>query len=293
MLDSRSRNPLSKTYLSTLLIEVLKIKNLFRLVRAEMLLVYADFFRRKIVMITYLAWPYMTTTFMLMIGYAVGSPQAFAERVGVEPALFLIVGSYLLFSSMSVVDDIMWRPIFDESVGTLPYIISSPAGVVLHYLSIPIPRFVLSLVLGLTTLFPVLVVLRGLSGVLIGLIVMFISVVSVATFVPLATALGLGLYVAGGENWRAINFLRPLLLILVGVYYPRWLMSLPLYIVSSLIPPAHCVEVVQRIVVGLAEASAITVSLVLALFLGLAYSPGMLRATRVWELRKLREGVKT
>jgi len=272
---------------------VLKIKNLLRLVRAEMMLIYADFFRRRMVMITYLAWPYMTTIFMLMIGYAVGSPRTFAERVGVDPLLFLIVGSYLLFSSMSVVDDIMWRPIFDENAGTLPYIMSSPTGVVLHYVSIPIPRFVLSLVLGITTLFPVLAAFRGLSGVLVGMVVVAISIVSVATFVPLATALGLGLYIAGGENWRAINFLRPLLLILMGVYYPRWLMSLPLYIVSSLLPPAHCIEVVQKIVVGLVEIPAITISLALALTLGLVYSPGMLRAARAWELRKLGEGVKT
>ncbi|MEM2207171.1 MAG: hypothetical protein QXG17_00560 [Sulfolobales archaeon] len=279
--------------MSTLPIEVLKIKNLLRLVRAEMMLIYADFFRRRMVMITYLAWPYMTTIFMLMIGYAVGSPRTFAERVGVDPLLFLIVGSYLLFSSMSVVDDIMWRPIFDENAGTLPYIMSSPTGVVLHYVSIPIPRFVLSLVLGITTLFPVLAAFRGLSGVLVGMVVVAISIVSVATFVPLATALGLGLYIAGGENWRAINFLRPLLLILMGVYYPRWLMSLPLYIVSSLLPPAHCIEVVQKIVVGLVEIPAITISLALALTLGLVYSPGMLRAARAWELRKLGEGVKT
>lgn len=272
---------------------MLEISNLASLVRAEMMLVYADFFRRKSVVIMYLAWPYMMTAFMLMFGYAVGSPQAFVERVGVDPPLFLITGSYLLYSTMAVVDDVMWRPIFDENLGTLPYIISSPTKIISHYISIPVPRFTLSLTLGAITLFPVLVVYRGISGVLIGLVVVFVSMVSVAVFIPLATALGLGLYTAGGENWRAISFLRPLLLMLMGVYYPRWLMSLPLYLVSSLLPPAHCVEVVQKIVVGLAETYNITIPLALAVTLGLLYSPGMLRATRAWESGKLREGVKT
>lgn len=268
--------------------------SLVDLVRAEMLLVYADLLRRKSVIAVYLAWPYMVTAFILMMGYAVGSPRAFAERVGVEAPLFMIVGSYLLFSTMAVVDDIMWRPIYDESSGTLPYIVSSPAGVVAHYLSIPVPRFLLSLLLGASALFPVLVAYRGpLEGALVGASVVLLSIVSAATFVPLATALGLGLYAAGGESWRAISFLRPLLLMLMGVYYPRWLMSLPLYVVSSLLPPAHCVEVVQRIVVGLAEAWAVTLSLSAAAALALAYGPGMLRAARAWELRKLREGVKT
>lgn len=272
---------------------MLKIKSIIRLVRAEVMLVYADLFRRKTVVVMYLAQPYVMTAFMLVMGYGLGSPRAFAERVGVEPPLFLMVGSYLLFSIMAAIDDIMWRPIFDESVGTLPYIVSSPTRVVLHYVSIPIPRFAISLVLGASTLFPVLAVYRGLDGVLIGLAIVSISIVSVSTFVPVATALGLGLYIIGGESWRAINFLRPLLLMLIGVYYPRWLMGPPLYIVSSLLPPSHCIEVVQRVVVGLVETPAVAVPLALALALGLLYSPGMLRTTRAWELKKLKEGVKT
>ncbi len=267
--------------------------SLVDLVRAEMMLVYADLFRRKSVIAVYLAWPYMTTAFILMIGYAAGSPQAFAERVGVEAPLFMVVGSYLLFSTMAVVDDIMWRPIYDESSGTLPYIVSSPTKAAVHYISMPIPRFLFALVLGAAALLPLLIVYRGIEGVLLGAVVVLLSVASAIVFVPLATALGLGLYTLGGESWRAIGFLRPLLLMLMGVYYPRWLMSFPLYVVSSLLPPAHCVEVVQRVVTGLAEARAVTVSLSLALALAVVYGPGMLRASRAWELKKLREGVKT
>ncbi len=266
---------------------------LVNLIRAEMMLVYADLFRRKSVIAVYLVWPYITTALVLMMGYAVGSPQAFAERVGVEAPLFVVVGSYLLFSTMAVVDDIMWRPIYDESSGTLPYVVSSPTRTVVHYISIPVPRFLFTLLLGATALLPLLLIYRGLEGVLVGTVVVLLSVVSASAFVPLAMALGLGLYVAGGESWRAIGFLRPLLLMFMGVYYPRWLMSLPLYVISSLLPPAHCVEVVQRIVVGLAEARTVTVSLSIALALTVVYSPGMLRAARAWELKKLREGVKT
>ncbi|MDW8010900.1 MAG: hypothetical protein RMH84_04835, partial [Sulfolobales archaeon] len=94
---------------------MLEIGKFTSLVRAEMRLVYAYFFRRKSLVVMYLAWPYISTAFMLVFGYSVGSPKFFAERVGVEAPLFLVVGSYLLFSIMAIVDDIMWRPIFDEN----------------------------------------------------------------------------------------------------------------------------------------------------------------------------------
>lgn len=270
-----------------------EIKDVFQLVRAEMLLVYADLFRRKSLLIMYFLWPYMLTGFILMFGYLAGSPHAFIEKVSVEPPIFIAVGSYLVFSTLSVIDDIMWRPIYDENLGTLPYIVASPTKMSIHYISIPIPRFVVSAIMGAAALFPILVIYRGLEGFLMSLIIVLLSLLSVAVFVPLATALGLGLYIAGGENWRAINFLRPLLLIMMGVYYPRWLMSLPLYITTSLLPPAHCVEVVQRIVVGLAEVHRLSILLTLAVVLGILYNPAMLRAAKIWEVKKLGEGVKT
>jgi ABC-2 type transport system permease protein len=258
-----------------------------------MLLVYSDLFRRKSLLVMFVAWPYLTTAFMLIFGYAVGSPRVFTERVGVDPIQFMIVGSYLLFSIMTIVDDIMWRPIYDEQLGTLPYIVSSPTRLITHYLSMPVPRFVASTVLGATAVFPVMVFSRGLEGLLVGLAVVLLSLISATVFTPLATAIGLSLYTLGGESWRAINVIRPLLLIVTGIYYPRWLMQWPLYLVSSLMPPAHCVEVIQRIVVGLAETYTILVSLTLAVLLGVLYSPAMARSATAWEKKKLRVGVKT
>ncbi len=258
-----------------------------------MLLVYSDLFRRKSLLVMFVAWPYLTTAFMLIFGYAVGSPRVFIERVGVDPIQFMIVGSYLLFSIMTVVDDIMWRPIYDEQLGTLPYIVSSPTKLVIHYLSMPIPRFIASVVLGATAVFPVMIIFRGLEGLLIGAIVVLLSLISAAVFTPLATAVGLSLYTFGGENWRAINVIRPLLLIIMGVYYPRWLMQWPLYIVSSLMPPAHCIEVIQRIIAGLAETYTVLISLVLAISLGVLYGSPMARSATAWERKKLEVGVKT
>lgn len=257
-----------------------------------MLLVYSDMFRRKSLLVMFIAWPYLTTAFMLIFGYALGSPQIFIERVGVDPVQFMVVGSYLLFSIMTIVDDIMWRPIYDEQLGTLPYIVSSPTRLVIHYLSMPIPRFTASIVLGAAAVFPVMTIFRGLEGLLIGVSVVLLTLISATVFTPLAIAVGLSLYTLG-ENWRAINIIRPLLLIIMGVYYPRWLMQWPLYILSSLIPPAHCVEVIQRIIAGLAETHAALISLTLAVLLGVLYGPPMARSTAIWERKKLEVGVKT
>jgi len=262
------------------------------LVKAEMLLVYAEVFRRKSILFMSILWPYVMTAFMLALGYAAGSPEVFLRRVGASPVLFLATASYVLFSTLTVVDDVMWRPVYDENAGALPYIVSSPISTVLHYAAIPVPRFTLSLVLGATFLLPVFTLQEGLDGLLSGLIVVAISVVAALTFIPVAVAVGLGLYSLGGESWRAINVIRPLFLVAMGVYYPRWMLSKVAYALTALLPPANCVEVAQRVVVGLGKLNEVLLPLTLAVVLAILQMYPMRRSARRWEVTKLREGVR-
>jgi ABC-2 type transport system permease protein len=268
------------------------LRSFLRQVKAEMLLVYAEVFRRKSILVMSVVWPYIMTAFMLTLGYVAGSPEVFVRRVGADPVLFLATASYILFSTLSVVDDVMWRPVYDEHAGTLPYVVSSPTSTVLHYAAIPVPRFTLSLVLGATFLLPVFTAREGFDGLLSGLIVVAVSLVAALTFIPLAVAVGLGLYSLGGESWRAINVIRPLFLVAMGVYYPRWMLSRVAYLVTALLPPSNCVEVVQRLVVRLGEVNEVIIPLTLAVVLAVVQLYPMRRSARRWEIAKLREGVK-
>ncbi|MEM4037637.1 MAG: ABC transporter permease, partial [Desulfurococcaceae archaeon] len=94
-----------------------------------------------------------------------------------------------------------------------------------------------------------------------------------------------------GESWRALNIVRPLMMVLLGVYYPRTYMPLVGYIISSLIPSSHVVEVVQRLLTGM-QGNLFTL-FVIAFILAFTYTPLGQFTLKAWEHKKVKEGVKT
>jgi len=263
-----------------------------QLVKAEMKFIYADVFRRKSLLIMLILWPYLLTAFILVIGSSMGSTRVFIQRVGVDPVPFFIVSGFVLISTFSVLDDIMWKPIFDEMTGVLPYILSSPVNRVLYYASLPVPRLILVVLIGATSLIPVLSFYWGLRGLVLALAIVVLGILSALVFTPPAITIAMTLYRMGGESWRLINVVRPILMLLIGAFYPRWLMPLAGYVLSSLLPPSYCIEAIQRL---LGSATSIEYALMfvgLAVALAMIYVPASSYSIVSWERKKLTEGVK-
>ncbi len=270
------------------------MSNFIDIIRAELKFVYGDIFRRKSVLIMFLAYPYVLTAFILLIGYSFGSPKVFVDRVGVDPAIFFITSGFMLLAILGVSDDIFWRPIFEEWMGTLPYIIASPVSRIQHYLAIPIPRLLLVLLTGSTSVVPVFTYFYGLSGFIESLVILGLTMIG-AIFFASVSMVSLGIiYGFGGESWRIINVIRPLLLILIGAYYPRFLMPLLGKIISGLIPSSYVVEAIQRMLIDPSvPASFILMLLGIATALFVIYTPVGAKSIVFWEKKRVSEGVKT
>lgn len=263
------------------------------IVVAEFRFVYADVFRRKSVLLMFIMYPYILTAFVLLIGYSMGSASVFIERVGIDPVIFFIVAGFMLMAILGVGDDLLWRPLYDEWVGTLPYVMASPVSRIQHYLAIPIPRLVLVLISGSTSVVPVLIYYYGLHGFYEGLAVILMTGIASIMFTTLVMAIMGIVYGMGGENWRIINVLRPLFLILVGAYYPRYLMPLAGQIASWIIPSSHVVEAIHRIIAGMAgDLVNIFMLLGIATALFILYALPGVKSMVYWEKSKMREGVK-
>ncbi len=260
---------------------------------AEMKLIYADLLRRKYYLLMLAAYPYILMIFILLIGMGIGSRQIFIQRIGVSPEIFFIVSGFLLMSIMGVSDDLLWRPVFDEWIGTLPYVIVSHVSRLYHYLAIPIPRLLIALFTGLTSVLPVMVYYYGLQGLIEASAVILLGILSAIFFIPFIMVVMGFLYGFGEINWRVINVVRPLLLVLLGAYYPRYLMPLAGYIVSALIPSSHIIEVIQRLLTGNIDALYALTLIGVATALFIAYLPTGVHGINMWEKRKIREGVKT
>jgi len=268
------------------------LTNVFRVVSAEFLLVYGEYLRRKVVLITMAIWPYVMTLFILLIGTSYGSRTDFIERLGVAPEIYMLTANFLLMSFLSTSDDILWRPLADEWQGTLPYIIASPTHRLVLYMAIPIPRLLLILFLGFASILPAYIYLVGVSdGLRLFTTASVVGLSGAILMVPLSMIIA-GIVGVVGESWRILGIVRPILMILLGALYPRTLMPLLLQVASMAIPPSHLVEaLIKSLTESLSSVEALMyIGIATALFI--IYTPLGVRSIAVWERRKVSEGVK-
>lgn len=262
-------------------------------VYAEFRMVYSELMRRKMTLVMIAAYPYILLVFILVIGYSVGSREIFMEKLGLAPEVFFIVSGYLLMTIMGVSDDLLWRPLFDEWMGTLPYVIASPMPRLYRYLAIPLPRLIVGVITGFTSILPIMVYYYGLQGLVEAGAVILLGMLAAILFVPFVMVIMGLVYSRGKEHWRFINVIRPILFILLGVYYPRFLMPATGYLVSAVVPSSHVVEVIQRMLMNSLNAYYGLMLIAAATALFILYAPVGVYAVGVWEKSRLREGVKT
>jgi len=257
---------------------------------------YADTLRRKSLFFAILAYPYMLTLFILLVGSSTGSQSFFEERVGLTPIVFLVTNGFILMSMLSIVDDILWRPILDELIGTMAYILSSPTSRLKHYLAIPIPRILIVFISGITSIIPVFTYYYGYTGFVEASIVLLMTVLASLSTIPVVMLLIGIIYGLGGGVWRIISVIRPLLLLFTGVYYPRRFIPFIGRIICYAIPQSHIVEAIHILLAAPELTSVLTdiSSLIgIATILLIIYSPLSSRSIRFWERTMMREGVKT
>ncbi len=269
------------------------MRELLEIIRAEYMFVYGDIIRRKSAFISLLTYPYMLTVFILGIGYGLGGLNTFTEKTGADPLLFYISGSYMMLSIMAVSDDLLWRPDFDHWMGTLPYVLLSPVKRVYRYVAIPLPRLTLVVLLGSTSIVPVFILLHGVSGLVESLAIIAMTIAASLSFIPVSLLIMGLLYRSTGENWRVLNIVRPLIMILLGVYYPRYMMPWVARLITYLIPSSSIIEAVQRLLASLELDSYSWMLIGLATALTLIYLPIGVRSIVKWEGKLRAAGVKT
>jgi len=264
--------------------------SIFDLVRAEYTLAYAEIMRRKSELVLILLYPYLFTGFVLLLGYSAGSLEIFETRIGVNPAIFMATASFTVMSLMIGIDDMLWRPLWDMWIGTLPYLIASPVNKFRLFVIMPLPRATLIVLLGFTSLLPLYTLQYGISGLNLVLLVTVLVVIGVFTMVPLGVLLA-GLIHSIGESWRVLSIARPIIMVLLGAYYPRFYMPLVARLLSYTIPPSHIVESVQRVLLGLVD-QWFLVLIAASIFLTVLYAPASRASLKFWEKKKVSEGVK-
>lgn len=270
----------------------MNIKHFISLVRAEYMFILAEIIRRKSVLFVMILWPYLIMGFVVFLGRSIGGMEYFQQRIGVHPILFFITGSFLLIVSLIFFDEIASRFWYDEFIGTLPYILIAPTSKVILAFAMGIPRLIINVLIGLSSLVPVYFIFKGIFGIPEALIVISLSIFSALTFSTFAIIFSAIVLLSGG-GWRTISVLRPLIMLLSGVMYPRFLLPLTAKIFTMFLPLANSVEMIQLFVAqgGLTSYSLILLGLATAL--AILYAPISIKSLNAWERKALIKGVKT
>jgi ABC-2 type transport system permease protein len=251
----------------------------------------AENFRRKSAAFSMIVWPYMMTLFVLFLGSFIGDFSVFQRNVGVHPAVFFITGSFLLLISLIFFDDAASRFYYDEMTGTLPYIIASPTSRFVLALSLSIPRFIMNILIGFSSLIPIYVFFMGLAGFYEAFTVISLSIFGSLTFSTMALVFASLVLISEG-GWRVMSVMRPLLLLLSGVMYPRFLLPILAKVISGFIPLSHTIEAIQLYMSlgGFTDHTLILMGLASAL--AVAYAPISRLGLRMWENKLVKKGVK-
>ncbi len=259
---------------------------------AEWMAFYKDLSRRKILILSLIVYPYILALLFVIMGLAVGGLTSFNQRFHVSAITFFLTMSYLMLTVLIGADMVMQRPSSDMWAGTLPYILASPAPRILRYLAVSLPLLVPFIVQGIICLAPVYVYYYGVEGAVLALLVVSLSVLAGVFMVPVGMVI-MGLaYMVSEEGWRIINIARPLLLILLGIYYPRYLLPLVFRVATMIIPSSSLVEIVQYMLIN-----SLTMSLA-GILLGIAASSFILllpvggKTVARWEERLRFKGVR-
>ncbi|RLG75847.1 MAG: ABC transporter permease [Thermoprotei archaeon] len=268
------------------------LKRFISLVRAEYMFVAAEIIRRKTILFALILWPYIIMAFIVLLGSSMGTMSYFQQKIGANPILFFITGSFLLIVSLIFFDEISSRFWYDEFIGTLPYIMIAPTSKTMLALAMGFPRLIINILVGLSSLIPVYFILKSFPGLVEALIVIALSIFSALTFSTLAIIFSSLVLISGGR-WRVLSIIRPLIMLISGVLYPRFLLPLTIKFFTIIFPLANSVEAIQLFLVqeGLTAYSLMLLGLATAL--ALLYAPVSIRSLRIWEHRILIKGAKT
>ncbi len=259
---------------------------------AEWMAFYRDLMRRKSLVVSLLVYPYLLTVLFLVMGLAIGGLSSFTARFHVHPIVFFVTMSYLMLTILIGADTIMQRPASDMWAGTLPYIIISPLPRLWKYFAVALPPIAPFALQGLVSLLPVYAYYYGYEGVLVAIAIIAATLTASLLIIPVAMIITGISYSVSEEGWRIINIVRPLLLILLGIYYPRYLLPLVFRLATMIIPSSNIVELVQLILVNSLTTSTAGILIGLSIAVFVILLPLGSRTIGGWEERIRVRGVK-
>lgn len=194
-----------------------------------------------------LIWPYLMVGFLMGLGSLSGSIENYAERIGVsDPLLFLLSSTVIAMSSLLIVFSVTRFALENRWLGTLPYILLSPAKTSVILIASGLPDAIITPTITAASIAPAAVYLEGIAGGLKVLAVLAIVLFGMIPLVGFSVLMGSMLLFLREES-NIAEMIAPLVLLLSGVYYPLEVLPEALRLVGLALPTTYAVELAKLV----------------------------------------------
>ncbi len=243
-------------------------------------IVRAEFFanlywmkNNKGLLVAMVVWPYLMVALVMGLGYVFGSPEIYAERMGISnPALFMLSASVVAMSSVTIIDTVAGYTLYNRWLGTLNYILLTPIRTPRLLIAAGLPTALFGPAITVTSVMPAAIYFQGVSGLLnLGAIYFMI----ILGMIPLLgiSVIAASLLLIVKEESNIVNSLVPFLLLVSGVFYPVGVLPHALQLVARAVPVKYVVDAAKLLsALSTTSGAALFTVLYILAFMGVAYN---------------------
>jgi ABC-2 type transport system permease protein len=251
---------------------------------------YTRFYKNNRSMLIFsFIWPYFITLLLYGVGYLLGNPRVYAQRMGVSStALFILFASVAAMSSLYILDDIAGYVLYNRWNGTLEYILLTPAPMAMQLLAASIPSTLISPAISVTSILPAALYLEGVKGAALSAALYLLIIFGMLPLAGLAV-LAASLLLMVREESSIVSSVTAFMLFVSGLFYPVKVLPPILQAIAKIVPVTYVVESAKLLVnlghggfAGKLYALIYSISLLALVYNGAAF----------WLLPRAEKGVK-
>lgn len=212
------------------------------MLQAELYSRIAWYRRNRSLLVAELLWPYATIMVLLGLGLGFGDIERYQETMGIANViLYLLAASATITVSLGVLDNAASIGLWHRWLGTLPYIMLSPASLVAYSTLAGIAAALTTTATQILSISPVVVALGGLQSLGVLLVLASVLLIGMLPLTMLGTFTAMTALVAKQEG-NLLSFIVPLIIMVSGVFYPVEILPRSLEVLSRVVPLTYVVE---------------------------------------------------
>ncbi len=214
----------------------------YSILRAELYSRIAWYKQNRSMLVAELLWPYATIIVLLGLGLGFGDLARYQETMGIANViLYLLAASATITVSLGVLDNSAGISLWHKWLGTLPYIMLSPASLVAYSALAGFAAALTTTATQILSISPVVVYFGGVKSLIVLIVLSLILLLGMLPLTMIGTFTAMATLYAKQEG-NLLSFITPFIIMVSGVFYPIEVLPAILQGLSRIVPLTYVVE---------------------------------------------------